>query len=330
MIAFVNPATGKPLELRGSSYVDGETGQAFPVIAEIPRFCASDNYAANFGFQWNEFAGTQLDVFSNSDLSEQRFYGQTGWDPEQLEHTTVLEVGSGAGRFTEVFLRTTRGCLHSIDYSNAVLANWRNNSQYKGRLHLAQASIDAMPFPDGCFDKVFCFGVLQHTPSFRESVSALVRKARVGGEIVVDFYPLRGWYTKIHAKYLLRPFTQRLRDETLLRLIRKNIDWLLLVFDALCRCRLGHLTRFLPITDVRLFPRTLNPTQRREWAIMDTFDALSPEFDSPQRLKDVVQMFQEVGCSVNFAGDVVYPGGSSTVVRAVREAPAKERVSGSA
>lgn len=319
MIQFVNPATGKPLELRGHAYVDGETGQAFPVIEEIPRFCASENYAANFGFQWNEFARTQLDIFSKSDLSEKRFYGQTGWDPVQLEHSSVLEVGSGAGRFTEVFLRTTRGCLHSIDYSNSVLANWKNNAQYAGRLCLAQASIDAIPFPDGCFDKVFCFGVLQHTASFRESVSALVRKARVGGEIVVDFYPIRGWYTKIHAKYLLRPFTRRIPHETLLRLIRKNMAWLLAVFDALCRCRLGHLTRFIPITDVRLFPRALSPTQRHEWAVMDTFDALSPEFDSPQRLRDVVQMFLEAGCSVNHAGNTVYPGGSSMVVRAVRE-----------
>ena len=40
-----------------------------------------------------------------------------------LSRSSVLEVGSGAGRFTEVFLQSTSGYLHSIDYSNAVEAN---------------------------------------------------------------------------------------------------------------------------------------------------------------------------------------------------------------
>ena len=73
-----------------------------------------------------------------------------------------------------------------------------------------------MPFPDGSFDKVFCLGVLQHTPDFEASVRALVVKARPGGEIVVDFYPIRGWWTKLNAKYLLRPLTKRMSHDRLL------------------------------------------------------------------------------------------------------------------
>ncbi|QNI95418.1 methyltransferase domain protein [Synechococcus sp. A15-127] len=259
-------------------------------------------------------------MHSGADLSEQRFYAETGWDAVQLSHSSVLEVGSGAGRFSEVFLRTTSGVLHSVDYSSAVDTNRRNNATYGDRLQLAQASIYELPFADNTFDRVFCLGVLQHTPSFEDSVAALIAKAKVGAQIVVDFYPIKGWYTKIHSKYILRPLSKRLPKPLLLRLIRLNIRSMLLLFDLLCAVRLGALTRFIPITDVRGFPKGLSPTQRREWAVMDTFDAFSPEFDNPQRVDDVARMFSRRGCDVTFAGMAHYPGGCSSVVRAIKRA----------
>lgn len=317
---FVSPGLQNFLQPFSASLQDPATGEIFPVVRGIPRFCPADNYSESFGFQWNQFDRTQLDVHSGADQSEQRFYAETGWDPDELSNCSVLEVGSGAGRFSEVFLRTTTGVLHSVDYSSAVDANRRNNAAYGKRLQLAQASIYELPFADNSFDKVFCLGVLQHTPSFSDSVAALISKARVGGEIVVDFYPIKGWYTKIHSKYMLRPLTKRLPKPLLLKLIRLNIRLMLALFDLLCFLRLGALTRFIPITDMRGFPSSLSPAQRREWAVMDTFDGFSPEYDNPQRVQDVARMFSSRGCEVTHAGLVYYPGGSGMVVRAVKRA----------
>ena len=95
-----------------------------------------------------------------------RFYNETLWDPEELSRCTVLEVGSGAGRFTEVFLRTTTGFLHSVDYSRAVDVNLRNNFAYADRLKNAQASIYELPFPDNSFDKIFCLAFCSTPPLF--------------------------------------------------------------------------------------------------------------------------------------------------------------------
>lgn len=309
-----------PLKRDGDSWLDPQSGERFHVVRGIPRFCTVHNYSESFGYQWNLFDQTQLDVHSGADQSEQRFYGETHWDPVDLSRCSVLEVGSGAGRFTEVFLRTTTGVMHSVDYSSAVEANRRNNAVYGERLQLAQASIYELPFADNSFDRVFCLGVLQHTPSFEDSVAALIAKAKVGGQIVVDFYPIKGWYTKIHSKYILRPLTKRLPKPLLLRLIRLNIRWMLGLSDLFCDLRLGVLTRFIPITDVRGFPKNLLPAQRREWAVMDTFDAFSPEFDNPQRLEDVARMFSQRGCEVTFAGMACYPAGCSAVVRAYKRA----------
>jgi len=97
-----------------------------------------------------------------------------------------------------------------------------------------------------------------------------------------------------------------------------NIRWMLDRFDLLCFLRLSALTRFIPITDVRGFSSSLSPAQRREWAVMDTFDAFSPEFDNPQRVQDVARMFSCRGCEVTHAGLVHYAYGAGMVVRVTK------------
>ena len=317
-VPYVCPYTGEELILQEGKYIS-TSERVFEIIQDIPRFCSVDNYSKNFGIQWNLFDKTQLDSYCKINLSHNRFWAETSWDPKSLEGLNILEVGSGAGRFSEVFLKSTNCKLYSIDYSEAVEANFRNNKIYKSRLILSQASIYQMPFRDNSFDKVFCLGVLQHTPSFEESISALVSKVKINGEIVVDFYPYKGFYTKINAKYILRIITKRLPKNLLLFLIKKSISLSLFVFNILKKVKLNFLIRFLPLTDIRTFPKSLSQKQIKEWAIMDTFDALSPEYDNPQRLSNVVRIFEEKGCDITFAGEVNFKGGFSTVVRAIKK-----------
>ena len=318
-IRLINPANGLSLRREGDVLVDGEGG-IFPIVGDIPRICDKANYAENFGKQWNAFRLTQIDRAGEGLApSATRFFAETGWDPDRLAGENLLEVGSGAGRFTRVVLERTRANLYSVDYSTAVEANLQTNRDMAGeRLHLFQASIYQMPFPHGSFDKVFCLGVLQHTPSFEDSIRALVRMARPGGEIVVDFYPIRGWWTKVSAKYLLRPFTRRMEHERLLARIEDNIKWLIGAHKALTRVGLGLFTRFLPIVDLRTFPPGLSADEEREWAILDTFDMFSPEFDNPQRIEAVVDMFRRSGANVNFAGFIDNGSSPAPVIRAVR------------
>lgn len=268
------------------------------IINGIPRFGEVINYSDSFGFQWNRFERTQIHQSSSRML-----WQLTDWNPDELDGLNILEVGSGAGRFSRVILEETNANLYSVDYSNAVEANQRNNGHLApDRFHLMQASIYEMPFPDDSFDKVLCRGVLQHTPDFEASVRALVSKVKPGGEVVADFYEVRGWWTKIHAKYLLRPAAKRMRNDRLLKLIERNAGWLMKAHDALTKMRLHALSRFLPLVDVSgTLPRDLTPEHRREWAVLDTFDMFSPEFDNPQRTRDVAAMFERAGAEITFA-----------------------------
>lgn len=316
-IELINPANGRPLRRDGDALVDGN-GAAFPIVDSIPRFCEPSNYADNFGKQWKLFRRTQVDG-DGQDQSSRRFFRETEWSAEELAGLDVLEVGSGAGRFTRVLLQQTNASLYSVDYSSAVEANAQNNNDIgDGRLHLAQASIYELPFADGSFDKVFCLGVLQHTSSFEGSIRALIAKAKPGGEIVVDFYPINGWWTKISAKYLLRPLTRRMAHDRLLGLVERHIGWLMRAQKGLAGAGLDALTRFLPIVDLRTLPPGLPPEKEREWAVLDTFDMFSPEYDNPQRVEVVAEMFRQNGADVTFAGFVETGDARTAVIRAVR------------
>ena len=320
LITIINPKNNSPLNIVDGKLTDNE-GNTFPVINGIPRIADIENYTDNFGVQWNKFDTTQLDRERDGlTHSNKRFFAESGWCADDLTSKNILEVGSGAGRFSKVVLECTKANLYSVDYSDAVSANYKNNGQIAPeRFHLFQASIYELPFPDNSFDKVFCFGVLQHTPDFQLSIKALVDKAKPGSEIVVDFYAIKGWWTKIHAKYILRPITKKLSHKSLMSIIQKNINWMMWLFDLFQGTGLGKLTRFIPIADMGCFPKNISKAERKEWAILDTFDAFSPEYDNPQRISDVVSMFEKSGAEVTFNGIIVFEGGSGAVVRAVKK-----------
>jgi SAM-dependent methyltransferase len=323
MVQIINPFNRLPLRREAGRYID-EKGNEFPIVNNVPRFVSSDNYTASFGFQWNKFQKTQIDREKDQlSLSKERFLTVTGWDKEDLSGKNVLEAGSGAGRFTQVVLSETKANLCSIDYSDAVSANFRNNGHYGDRLKLFQASIYDMPFPDNSFDKVFCFGVLQHTPDFKKSVKALIDKARPGGEVIVDFYPVKGWWTKLHAKYIFRPYTKKLPHEKLLSKIDRNADRLIGLYQFFDRIKLGKVVnRFIPVADIRgTLPPNLSKQELREWVVLDTFDMFSPEHDHPQRVETVKKWFEEFGMDVTFAGFMTYCGNhSAAVVKGVKRA----------
>ncbi len=313
MIKLINPCNHKPLNPKPEGWVDDE-GNSFSLEKGIHRFVKGTNYAENFGFQWNKFEKTQIDRFQqNSIQSRERFFFVTRWEKEDLAQRNVLEVGSGAGRFSQVVLQYTKANLYSVDYSTAVDANFRNNGPHS-RLHLFQANIYELPFAPGQFDKVFCFGVLQHTPDFRKSVKCLVDMVKPGGELIVDFYPVRGWYTKLHAKYFLRPLTRKMDHQKLLAWIERHADSLIAFYRFFDAIGLGKIVnRFLPVCDIkRTIPNKLDKATLREWVILDTFDMFSPDYDNPQRLQTVIDWFQELGM-VNVTGSVVRYGGNNFV-----------------
>src|SRR6202167_5140236 len=159
----------------------------YPIIAGVPRFVPLENYASGFGLEWTKHARTQYDSHSGIPASEQRFFSQTRW-PRDMHGEIILEVGSGSGRFTEQAARTGATVV-SFDYSYAVDANYASNGTRRNVL-IVQADVFAMPFRAATFDRLFCFGMLQHTPSPRRAFRALPRVLRPGGALCADIYKI--------------------------------------------------------------------------------------------------------------------------------------------
>ncbi|HTT19198.1 MAG TPA: class I SAM-dependent methyltransferase [Candidatus Sulfotelmatobacter sp.] len=261
---------------------------SFVVAHGIPRFVGDEGYAGSFGFQWNRFRKTQLDSYTGLALSEDRLFLVTQW-PRTMKNCVVLEAGSGAGRFTEVLLKSG-ATVFSFDLSNAVDANAANNA-HDANLNLFQASIYNIPLLEGIFDRVLCLGVLQHTPDPARSFGSLVRYLKPGGEIAVDVYA-RNLRSLLQWKYVLRPITTRMRKDRLFKLVECAVR-ILLPFAILMR-RFGPWAgRLIPILQYSHWglPLELN----REWALLDTFDMYSPAHDHPRSLAQVRQWLESAG-----------------------------------
>lgn len=252
----------------------------YPVTNGIPRFVQADNYAASFGYQWNIFRKEQLDSYNGTTLSADRLWSETEWTKDELKDKWILDAGCGAGRFLDPASQS-EGQIVGIDISSAIDAA-KSNLHGRENVHFVQASIYELPFREGTFDFVYCIGVIQHTPDPSASLKAVANMVKPNGEMAVTIYPRKKW-TKLFSKYWLRPVTKRMRKETLLNLVQRLMPFLFPVTDVLFRIPvLGKIFMFtIPVANY-VNERQLSRKQRFAWAVLDTFDMLSPFFDQPQ------------------------------------------------
>jgi hypothetical protein len=115
------------------------------------------------------------------------------------------------------------------------------------------------------------------------------------GKIAVTIYPRKPW-TKLFSKYWFRPVTKRLKKETLLKLIEGVMPVAFPVTDVLFRIPLlGKAFMFaIPIANY-VHEKQLNRDQRYAWAILDTFDMLSPYYDQPMTEAEASSALKDAG-----------------------------------
>lgn len=264
----------------------------YNIVRGIPRFVPLENYASSFGLEWTIHARTQYDSQSGIDISRRRFFEETRWD-QDLKGESILEVGSGSGRFTEQ-AASTGAFVASLDYSSAVEANYQSNGERENVL-IVQGDIYAMPFKLRTFDKLFCFGVLQHTPDPRRAFACLPPQLRPGGQLVVDIYKRTFVSVYLSPKYYVRPITRRMNPGHLYRLVKHYVDFMWPICSLIQK-----IPKIGPSLNWRLLVADysnlgLHGDRLKDWAYLDTFDMLSPRYDRPQTLTTMRRWFQEQG-----------------------------------
>lgn len=284
-------------------------GVSFLVKDKIPRLVPMDNYSESFGYQWNIHQKTQLDSYTRLPITGNRLRKVADWVDKDLSGFNILEAGSGAGRFTEVLVKT-KANIYSFDYSLAVDANARNNG-LNPNLYLFQGDIFNIPFKPETFDIVMCLGVIQHTPDPKKAFFSLVDQVKPGGKIYIDVYTM-SWHHWLQWKYILRPITMRMKKETLYKALECIIP-VLLPLTKFLKKYLGKVgARLMPI--VEYSELNLSKAHNLEWAILDTFDMYSPAHDHPQSLKSVTAWIKEA----KLVNENIFYGDNGVVASAVK------------
>jgi ubiquinone/menaquinone biosynthesis C-methylase UbiE len=294
LIYLKNPKTKKSLKLTTEELINGKvktgflfddtTKEKFPIINFIPRFVPLDNYANNFGLEWNKHDRTQYDKTSGFNISQERYENETKWGYE-LKGELILEAGSGSGRFTEHLVKT-KGMVISFDYSNAVEANYRSNGK-SDNLLIVQASIYDMPFDEETFNRVLCIGVLQHTPDPRLSFQTLLKMLKRGGHICTDIYLKNFAKFYLTPKYLIHYYTKKMDPAKLYRRTEMYINFMWPFARLLMKIpKIGKMINWrLMIADYHHLLPNADSKTLKEWAILDTYDMVSPAHDHPATLK---------------------------------------------
>ena len=172
VLRLISDTGGKEIAA-DSRFLVCQSGCRIPIVGGIPRFVDSEAYAAGFGRQWKMFRRTQLDSFTATTISRDRLARCLGGSLEVVRGKGVLEIGCGAGRFSELLL-DAGGRLFASDLSAVVEANYENCCTAAGYF-VCQADLRKLPARRHAFDFVVCLGVIQHTPCPEEAIASLRR-----------------------------------------------------------------------------------------------------------------------------------------------------------
>lgn len=271
-------------------------GRRVPIERGLPRFVTSDTHE-NFSVQWKKFWDIQLDSRNGATTSRDRLLAQSHLSPEDFRGKLILEVGCGAGRFTELLLAFGARVV-ALDYSGAIDASAVTHAEAiaEGRLLVAQGDVFHLPVAPSAFDIVLGYGMLQHTGDARGALRCLWKHVRPGGLLLADRYGL-SLRNYLPFKYALRPITSRLPPKDVLAYAERVCETLVPMQRRALRSLSGSSTlhrwaRYV----INRSPNSVYPLQLElegkidpdfalRWSVLDTFDQYAPKFDDPCTLR---------------------------------------------
>ncbi len=281
------------------------------IVNSIPRFINGySNYTDAFGIQWNKYKKTQLDSYTGTDISSSRLFRCLGNEIlkfiNKSKKVKILEVGCGAGRFTEVLLSFKNCYVTSIDYSNAVDANL-DNFPSSSKHQILQCDINNSPFDDSQFDVVLALGMVQHTYSPDLTIKNIFKLIKPGGYLVFDHYtPSFSYFTK--STMFFRPFLKRMKPSTGMRITERLVNWFFPIHYRVRNHRVlqAILSRFSPVrTYFHSFP-DLAYKYQYEFSLLDTHDSLTDfykHFRTKSQIKKLLMKLRATNISINKGGN---------------------------
>lgn len=312
---LIDPLTHEPLclenaDMHGDFIESGElrsNTHSYPIVRGVPRFAGyrEDHYAISFGYQWNRWSHIQFESENTGGPMQgytrrmwERITGRDGMMSDQL----LLDVGCGPGRFIDV-ARSKGAAVIGVDYSQAVEAaadNFRGDPD----VCICQADALRLPIRTASVDGAFSIGVLHHTPSPAGGVQEIVRTVKAGGWAAVSVYAKGGYY-----------------DFPTVRLWRRVFRSLWPLFRHYPPLVYSYATAYglRPLASVPLLGKAVRgvlpfvPLADIRWSVLDTFDSVTPSYQSAHTSDEVRQWFERCGL-----GDIEAANWGPTAYRGVK------------
>ena len=272
-----------------------ECGQTYPIANFVPRFVNYGYYANSFGRQWRTFARTQLDNTQTKD-SKVRWNSELTWSSEDIAGKTIIEFGSGSGRFIAIASKLGAKLAIGIDITDAVDAS-QANLGYKENCFFIQADIFRPPIKLSMIDFGYSMGVLQHTPDPEAAFKNLVNVVNNRGSVALSLYdisfykrPNRNnlkvitiellWALNAWRCELFRTITTRLPGKFFLAYCKSVVPVL-------------HYMNKIPVIGLvrYLMPSTCYKHMPVEWSMVDTHDTYATKIVHQYRAKEIFQWF---------------------------------------
>ena len=148
--------------------VDSMTQPANPLSASEPWNLVADGYAETTMLVFEQFAD---EAIAASKLKP---------------NSTVLDVACGPGTLA-LRLAQHAGQVHGIDFSEAMLAVFRNKIEQAGHRNIALHCGDAqtLPYADATFDAAFSLFGLMFFPDRQRGFAEIYRTLKPGGSIAI-------------------------------------------------------------------------------------------------------------------------------------------------
>ena len=138
----------------------------------------------HFGSEWSKFDHSDLSESERQPLFDE-YFTIFPWD--SLGANAVgFDLGCGSGRWA-VAVAPRVGHLHCIDPSSAIEVA-RRNLRDAPNVSFHQATVDAIPLPDGSMDFGYSLGVLHHVPDTQQGIVDCVRKLKPGAPFLIYLY----------------------------------------------------------------------------------------------------------------------------------------------
>ena len=134
---------------------------------------------------FNELAYKRYEVYYEYIKEEMEFEYHRGEE--------VLEIGCGIGTDSVEYAKYGANVTATdLGHDQVMLTKLNFDLRNLPYREVREANAESLPFKDGTFDLVVCFGVIHHTPDTQKTIHEMFRVLKPDGKAIVTVYA-RGW-----------------------------------------------------------------------------------------------------------------------------------------